>query len=308
MDRHLSRAGLRAEALRGHLAMLAFSGLVAGSFSLGTMIAGEIDPLAVTFARFLIAIAVIGALALATTGIPRSALRAPWRYLVLGLLFGLYFVLMFEGLKTAPAVSAAAVFTLTPVMSAGFGWLFLGQVTTARMAAALALGAAGALWVIFRGDPGALAALEVGRGELVYFWGCVAHAAYTPLVRRLNRGESPVVFSLGMMVAALLLVAVWGRAEIAATDWAGLGPLIWAVLVYLALFASAATFVLLQYATLRLPSAKVMAYTYLTPTWVILWEVGLGRAAPPALVAAGVAFTALALVMLLKDEETPPAA
>jgi drug/metabolite transporter (DMT)-like permease len=285
--------------------MLAFSGLVAGSFSLGTMIANEIDPLAVTFARFLIAIAVIGALALATTGIPRSALRAPWRYLVLGLLFGLYFVLMFEGLKTAPAVSAAAVFTLTPVMSAGFGWLFLRQVTTARMAAALALGAAGALWVIFRADLGALAAFDVGRGEVVYFWGCVAHAAYTPLVRRLNRGENPVVFSLGMMVASLLLVTAWGWAEIAATDWAGLGPFVWATLVYLALFASAATFVLLQYATLRLPSAKVMAYTYLTPSWVILWEIALGRPAPPALVAAGVAFTALALVMLLKDEEAP---
>ena len=39
------------------------------------------------------------------------------------------------------------------------------------------------------------------------------------------------------------------------------------------------TFVLLQFATLRLPSAKVMAYTYLVPSWVILWELALGRAA-----------------------------
>jgi hypothetical protein len=31
---------------------------------------------------------------------------APWRYLVLAGLFAVYFVLMFEGLKTAPAVSA----------------------------------------------------------------------------------------------------------------------------------------------------------------------------------------------------------
>jgi drug/metabolite transporter (DMT)-like permease len=305
VERHLSRAPSRAEALRGHLAMLAFSGLVAGSFSLGTLIANEIDPLAVTFARFAIAIAVIGGLAAATTGVPRSTFRAPWRYLVLGLLFGLYFVLMFEGLKTASAVSAAAVFTLTPVMSAGFGWLFLRQVTTPRMAAALALGAAGALWVIFRADLAALARLDIGRGEVVYLWGCVAHAAYTPLVRRLNRGESATVFSLGMMVAALLLVSAWGWAEIAATDWAGLPAFVWATIVYLALFASAATFVLLQYATLRLPSAKVMAYTYLTPSWVILWEIGLGHGAPPGRVALGVVFTALALMLLLKDDDGP---
>ena len=103
--------------------MLAFSGLVAGSFSLGVMAANEIAPTALNAARFALAAVIIGSVALATTGIPRKAVRAPWRYLVLGGFFGAYFVLMFEGLKTAPAVSAAAVFTLTPVLSAVFGQL-----------------------------------------------------------------------------------------------------------------------------------------------------------------------------------------
>ncbi|MDH3264686.1 MAG: DMT family transporter [Paracoccaceae bacterium] len=290
------------EPAKGHLAMLAFSALVAGSFSLGSMVANDIAPTALTAARFAIAAAVIGTLALATRGIPRAAFAAPWRYLVLGLLFGLYFVLMFEGLKTAPPVSTAAVFTLTPVLSAVFGWLLLRQLTTPRMAFALALGGAGALWVIFRADLAALVRFEIGRGEAIYFWGCVAHALYTPMVRKLNRGESPVVFSLGMMLAALLLVAAYGWADIRATDWAALSPLVWIAILYLAVFASAATFVLLQYAALRLPSAKVMAYTYLTPSWVILWEIALDRGAPPALVTLGVALTALALVLLLKNE------
>jgi drug/metabolite transporter (DMT)-like permease len=287
---------------KGHLAMLAFSALLGGSFSLGSLIANDIAPTALTAARFVIAIAVIGALALATKGIPRAALAAPWRYLALGLLFGLYFVLMFEGLKTAPPVSTAAVFTLTPVMSAGFGWLLLRQVTTPRMALALALGGLGALWVIFRADLAAALRFEIGRGEAIYFWGCIAHALYTPLVRRLNRGESPVVFSLGMMVAALILVAAYGWVEIRATDWAGLPALVWITTIYLGVFASAATFVLLQYAALRLPSAKVMAYTYLVPSWVILWQIALGRGAPPGLIVVGVALTALALVLLIENE------
>ncbi len=290
------------QAARGHLAMLAFSALVAGSFSLGSMAADQIAPTALTAARFLLAIAIIGALALATGGVPRAALRAPWRYLLLGALFGLYFVLMFEGLKTAPPIATAAVFTLTTVMAAGFGWLLLRQVLTPRMALALTIGAAGALWVIFRADLAALLRFEVGRGEVIYFWGCFAHAAYTPMVRKLNRGESPVVFSLGMMVAALVLVAGYGWADIRATEWLALPGIVWITLVYLAVFASAATFVLLQYATLRLPSAKVMAYTHLTPSWVILWELALGRAPPPALVLAGVGLTVVALLLLVKDE------
>lgn len=297
---------------QGHLAMLAFSALVAGSFSLGAQAANDIDPAVMNAARFALAAVVIGTAALATTGLPRSAFRAPWRYVVLGGVFAVYFVLMFEGLKTAPPVSAAAVFTLTPVMAAGFGWLLLHQITTPRMALALSIGAAGALWVIFRADFAALRAFEIGRGEAVYFFGCVAHAVYAPLVRKLNRGEPAVVFTFGMLVAGAVLLTVYAWSDIVATDWAGLPPIVWITLIYIAIFASSMTFVLLQFATLRLPSAKVMAYTYLTPSWVILWEIALGNEAPPALVLGGVGLTMGALWLLLRDEgvgatvATPP--
>ena len=286
---------------RGHLAMLAFSALVGGSFSLGALAAPHVDPAALSAVRFLLAGGLVGAAALATTGLPRSTWVAPWRYLVLGGLLAGYFVLMFQGLKTAAPVPTAAVFTLTPVMAAGFGWLFLRQRLTGRMALALAIGAAGALWVIFRADLGALLALEIGRGEVVYFWGCVAHAAYTPLVRKLNRGETPVAFTFGMMLAGTGMLTLYAWPAIRATDWAALPGIVWVTLVYVAVAASAVTFVLLQYATLRLPAAKVMAYTYLVPSWVILWEIALHGAVPPGLVVAGVALTALALWLLLKE-------
>ena len=294
--------------VQGHLAMLLFSALVAGSFSLGTMVANDIDPTALTAARFVLAAVIIGALAAATGTMTRAAARAPWRYLILGGLFAVYFVLMFEGLKTAPAVSASAVFTLTPIMAGVFGWLFLRQITTPRMALALAIGAAGALWVIFRADLSALLAFEIGRGEAIYFVGCIAHAAYAPLVPKLNRGESPVVFTFGMLIAGFVWLVLLGWSEIAATDWAGLPTRVWVALAYLSVFASSATFVLLQFASLRLPAAKVMAYTYLTPSWVILWEIALGRGAPPAMILGGIGLTVIALALLLRDEESRRAA
>lgn len=297
---HLSRSGLTQSA-RGHLAMLAFSALVAGSFSLGVLAAPHIDPGALSVVRFVLAGVLVGAAAQATTGIPWQAFRAPWRYVVLGGLLASYFVLMFEGLKTAPPVSAAAVFTLTPLMAAGFGWLTLRQGLTGRMVLALAIGGLGALWVIFRADLGALMAFEIGRGEAIYFLGCVAHAAYAPLVRKLNRGEPAVVFTFGMMLAGTLLLALYAWPAVLATDWAALPGIVWITLVYVAVAASALTFVLLQYATLRLPAAKVMAYTYLVPSWVILWEIALHGMVPPGLVLVGVGLTMLALWLLLKE-------
>ena len=290
--------------IRGHLAMLAFSALVAGSFSLGSMASVHIDPAAFNAVRFVIGAVVVAGMVVRLTpgGFQRLHFRAPWRYLLLGGLFGAYFVLMFEGLKTAPPVSAAAVFTLTPIMTAGFGFLLLRQVMTGRMALALAIGAAGALWVIFRADLSALLAFEIGRGEVIYFIGCFAHAAYTPLVRMLNRGEPVLVFTFGTMVGGALVLFGWGWAEVLATDWANLPAIVWVTLGYTAIFASAVSIVLLQFASLRLPASKVMAYTYLTPTWVIGWEFFLGNGLPTVFVLGGVMLTVLALGLLLKDE------
>ncbi|WP_238928697.1 DMT family transporter [Alexandriicola marinus] len=291
-----------ADQLRGHLAMLLFSALVAGSFSLGAMAANEIAPSALNAIRFWLAAVIIAAAVMATGGVPRGAFSAPWRYLVLGGVFGTYFVLMFEGLKTAQPVSAAAVFTLTPLMTALFGWFLLRQRLTGRMALALVIGAIGATWVIFRADLSAMLRFDVGRGEAVYFIGCVSHAIYTPLVRLLNRGESALIFTFGTMLGGAVLVSIWGFPAILATDWLNLPLIVWITIFYVTVFASAATFVLIQYAALRLPSAKVMAYTYLTPSWVILIELGLGRGAPPLLVSLGFATTLVSLVLLLRDD------
>lgn len=287
----------------GHLSMLLFSALVAGSFSLGGMMANDIDPAAFTAVRFCLAAAFVAALAQMRGGFGAGSFRAPWRYAVLGGLFGIYFVLMFEGLKTAPPVSAAAVFTLVPLMAAGFAWVLLRQVLTPRMAGALGIGAVGALWVIFRADISALVAFDVGRGETIYFVGCISHAIYTPMVRRLNQGESAVTFTFGTCLAGGVLLLVYAWPALRTVDWTALPLRVWVTLFYTAFFATACTVVLLQFATLRLPSAKVMAYTYLTPTWVIGWEIALGNGLAPVLILGGVGLTVWALLLLLRDDD-----
>jgi drug/metabolite transporter (DMT)-like permease len=287
---------------QGHAAMLLFSALIAGSFSLGARVGADVAPVALNALRFWVAAALVGGLLLWRGGITRQAARAPWRYLVLGGLYAGYFVLMFEGLKTALPVSAAAVFTLTPILTAGFGWLVLRQRLTGRMSVALALGGGGALWVIFRGDLAALMAFDLGRGEAIYFLGCIAHALYAPLVRRLNRGEPLLVFTFGTLLGGGVILTIYGWEALRATDWAAMPAIVWITLAYVAVFASAVTVLIMQFAMMRLPSAKVMAYTYLTPSWVIGWEVALGGRLPPWNALVGLGLTLAALGLLLRDE------
>ena len=290
------------EQAKGHIAMLGFSLGIAGSFSLGSLAANEIEPVVLTAARFAGTAPLMAVIALLSSGFRCQDADSPWRYAIPGALMALYFVLMFEGLKTATAVSTSAVFTLTPVMAGIFGWLLLRQVTTPRMALALAIGAAGALWVIFKADLNAMLEFKIGKGESIFFIGCIAHALYTPIVRKLNRGESPAVFVFGMSLSGTVFLVVYGWTDIIATDWAALPMIVWITLGYLTVISTTLTFLAVNYATLRLPAAKVMAYTYLTPSWVLLWEGALGHGLPDIAILAGIAATIVALLILLRPE------
>ena len=285
---------------QSHIAMLGFSILIAGSFSLGSMVANDISPIALTAVRFVLAAFIVGSIALFSGSIARKELTASWRYFVLGSTFSLYFILMFEGLKTASPVSAVAVFTLIPAMSCWLGFFILGQMVSGRTLLAVVIGATGSLWVVFRADFLALTMSSVGRGELIYFVGCVAHAFMPILFRGLNRGENPVMVTFGLLVSGALILCLFGAGEIIQTDWKGLPSLVWITIFYVAVFATAVTSVCLQFASMHLPAANVMAYTYLTPTWVLLWEIFLGHDVPPFWIWGGVLLTAVSVIVLLR--------
>ncbi len=287
------------EPAKGHIAMFLFAALVSGSFSLGGMAAPYLDPGAFNAVRFVIAAIAMGMVAYFSGGMEaRHFTTAPWRYVLLGSTMALYFVTMFEALQITDPVSTGAVFTLTPVMSAIFGYMLLRQITTPFNALAIAIGGAGAVWVIFRGDVSAMLGFEVGPGEKLFFFGAAAHAFYAPLVRKLNRGEPVAAFAFGTIVAAMILIAIWAGEDLVRTDWAAMPAIVWITILYTAIGATMMSFLCIQFATLRLPSGKVMAYTYLTPSFVILWEAALGHGWASGVVWLGAAASVLGLALL----------
>ena len=287
------------EAAKGHVAMFLFAALVSGSFSLGGMAAPYLDPGAFNAVRFVIAAIAMGMVAYFSGGMQASHFTtAPWRYVLLGSTMALYFVTMFEALQITDPISTGAVFTLTPVMSAIFGYLLLRQVTTPFNALALAIGGAGAVWVIFRGDVDAILGFEVGPGEKLFFFGAAAHAFYAPLVRKLNRGEPVAAFAFGTIVAAMILIGLWAGKDLVQTDWAAMPAIVWITIFYTAIGATMMSFLCIQFATMRLPSGKVMAYTYLTPSFVILWEAALGHGWAAGVVWLGAGASVLGLALL----------
>jgi drug/metabolite transporter (DMT)-like permease len=195
-------------------------------------------------------------------------------------------------------VATSAVYTLVPLMTAVTARFIVGQKSGPAVVTSLLLAGAGAIWVIFRGDIGALLRFDIGQGELIYFVGCIAYAIYTPLLRRFNRGEPALVLSFWTMAATALWIVLYGLPEILSTDWLHLEPVVWWVVLYLAIGPTAVCFFLIQFASAHLPAAKVIAYGYLVPAFVIVLEGLAGHGWASFSVALGAMVTVLGLVVL----------
>lgn len=291
-------AGERHVVFVAHLAMLAYALIIAGSFSFGALAAPHVPPAVLNVLRFLAATLLMGGVLIATRGTIRIP-PSPWRFLVLGGLMAVYFVLMFVALRITDPVSTGAVFTLIPFMSALFGWLLLRQRTRPAVWLGLLIAAVGALWVIFRGDAARALQFHLGRGEAIFLVGCACQALYAPLVRLLSRGESVLEFTVWTLAGCTLCLAPFAIPQLAETDWVNLGWTVWLAIAYLVVGGTAVSFYLLQYGSMHLPASKLFAYGYLTPSFVIVLEVFLGHGFPPVAIIAGAIITCLGLVVIV---------
>ncbi len=294
-----------ADKLKGHLAMALFALLIAVSFSIGHRAAQHIGPGALNAVRFFFGMIIMGMIAhvSAPAGLSVFRPRRIWRFLVLGALMGVYFITMFMALETTDPVSTGAVFTLMPLMSAGFAFLFLRQTSSLIVLASLMTAAVGAVWVIFRGDAAAIAAFEVGRGEAIFFFGVMGHAAYAPLVKKFNRGEPVTAFTFWTLAGTWGCITIVALPEIFLTSWLSMPPIVWITIAYLAVFTTAGTFFLLQYAAMRIPAGKAIAYGYLTPVFIIMMEgvAGFGWVSLSVLIGAVVIVIGLVILIVAPD-------
>ncbi|MEO3385438.1 DMT family transporter [Mesorhizobium sp. CAU 1741] len=304
MRRNLASSATGRQKLLGHLAMILFTALVSGSYSFGALAAPHVEPGAINAMRFAFGIGVMAAAVAILTKGNFPAPRAPWRYLLLGGLMAVFFITMFMALRLTDPVSTGAVFTLMPLMSAVLGYFLLGQVPRPIVIASLIFAALGSVWVIFGGDVNAILSFDMGRGEMIFFIGVVCHALYSPLVKKLNDEREPLAaFTLWTMTGTGLCIAIYGFNDVLETDWLALPAVVWIAIGYLAIFTSAGTTFLVQYGAMRLPAAKVMAYTYLSPCFIIIYEALLGHGLPSPAVAAGVLVIVLGLVVMAMSRD-----
>ena len=287
----------------GHMAMLLFSLIVSGSFVLGSIIANLISPDLVTFLRFLIAFIAIAILILYQSKFCFLKYLSIGRSLILGALISIYFITMFEGLKTASSTSMAVVFTLTPLLAGFFDLIFSNRVMSRKVWITVVVAAIGALWIIFDGNIQNFINFKVGYGEKLFFIGCICHALYAALIPKFNNGEPAIIQTFGTLISGIIILGLFSNKEIIYYSWIDFPVIVLLTILYLAIFATAASFFLIQYSAVRLSSIKVMAYTYAVPIWVVLLQIIFLQQLPNTITFVGAFVILVSLLILLFNDE-----
>lgn len=256
-----------------HIGMLLWAVLIAASFFAAAQVSQAIDPVLLTGLRLLFSALMFVPLLLLKGSTPMTlgGLRA---HAVLGLLLALYFGSLFEALRHTSAVNTGTLFTLVPLLTLLFEGVLLPQTSLKHRLLPMLVAAAGAVLLIFKGSgPNALPSLYA---MTVYGVGCLAMALYSPLSQRFKaghlKGRSPAAMTFwNMLFGALFLFVLcgfnggWRSATLLSAH-----DFLW--LIYLALFATLATFWLLHRAIGVIAPSTVISYIYLSTLFLTLFH------------------------------------
>jgi drug/metabolite transporter (DMT)-like permease len=293
-----------------HVGMLLWALLIAASFSAAAQVSQAIDPILLTGLRLLFCALVFLPLLLFKGDTAMTA-RGLFGHAVLGLLLAVYFGSLFEALRYTSAVNTGTMFTLVPLLTLLFEAVLMPDSHLKQRVLPMLIAAAGAVLLVLKGaGPGELPSLYAVS---VYSVGCLAMALYSPLSQRLKtrslKGRGPVGMTFwNMLFGALFLLTFCGFSG----GWRSASLLTvsdfwW--LIYLAVFATLATFWLLHRAIGVIAPSSVISYIYLSTLFLTLFHWFWLRQSPLSLEIIGALLVGVGMwALLMSSRRGVPAA
>lgn len=220
--------------------LLMFTALFwAGNSIVGRAARDLVPPAALSFWRWILALALLLPLAWPHLRRDWPVLRARWPVmLVLGTLgIGAFNTMLYTGLQTTTALNAMLLQSAQPALILIAGGLLMRDRTTPRQVAGVLVSLAGVLVVIGRGDIGVLVGLRLNAGDAIIAVAVLLWAIYSVVLRR-RPPVHPLSFlaasiMIGIMVIAPVYAAeLWSGRRIAASLESGLA------IAYVSIFPS----------------------------------------------------------------------
>jgi drug/metabolite transporter (DMT)-like permease len=268
-----------------------------GNWIAGRALAGLVPPVALTFWRWAIALALIAPLVAPRLWEQRLLLAREWKAIVLlGLLGGgLHNVLQYWGLRYTSATNGAILNSLTPILIIVLGAALLRDPFPRAAAAGASVSLAGALAILTRLDLQALFSFRINAGDLLVIASLFMLAGYTLALRWRPQGLDALSFLACFALVAEVPVGAAYLAEHASGARMVLNPLSLIGLLYVAVFPALLAYHFWNLGVAAVGAARAGVFMHLMPFFGAAMGVaflgerfGLHHALGMALIIAGV--------------------
>lgn len=205
----------------------------------GRMAIGQVSPMVVTSLRWLVVVAVLGAVAHRQIVAEWDALKRHWRPILLMGTFGftLFNGVFYEAAHYTSAVNIGIVQGAMPVIVLVGSYLAYRTPVRPLQCVGLVVTLAGVVVVVSRGDLAVLRHLDFNAGDLAMGAASILYGGYTVALKS-RPPIRPLAFFLGVAIAAFLTSLPLMALEIALGGAFWPTPEGWALIVAIALFPS----------------------------------------------------------------------
>lgn len=241
--------------------------------------ADVIAPHMLAFWRWLVAGALLGALASREIAAGRDAIAREWRhYLVLGAL-GMWIcgAFVYIGGRTTPATNISLIYALSPVLIAVLSTAMLGERLGAAQAAGIGISLAGFFHIVLKGQWGDLSSVQLTPGDWWIAIAAVSWAAYTLLLKRWPSAFGPTarlaLIAAGGVVVLLPFTVIEAVVTPMAFSWRAVG-----YVLATALFPAFGAYLSYSFMLRELGASRVGVVLYMGPiyaavmAWLVLGE------------------------------------
>lgn len=187
--------------------------------------------------------------------------------LLLCALFGasLNQILFFQGLSMTSAISSSVIMTANPVIVLVFSAILLRERITWVKILGIALGLAGALWLVARNG------LDFSNssfiGDLLVLMNATSYGIYLVLVKPLMHKYHPMTIMKWAFLLANIIVIPVGWQELMTIDWSALPSVAWYSVLYVVLGTTVLAYILNALALKHVNPSLVGTYIYVQPVF-----------------------------------------
>jgi drug/metabolite transporter (DMT)-like permease len=296
----------------GTAALLALPPLFwAGNAVAARLLVGEVPPVALSLARWVIAFVLLLPFAGPAVWRHRAALARHWRILLLigPLGVGAYNTLQYIALQTSTPMATSLIASSSPVFILALGAAVFGERARPAQWLGAALSIVGVVLVMARGDLAHLAQLAFVPGDLIMLVANLTWTLYTWLLRK-HRPDLPFApLLLVQMAIGIAAIAPFAALEAAVAPariaWSGE---VAAAMVYMAVFPSLLAYWCWDVGVRRVGAVIPVYFANLTPVFAALLSMWLLADSPRAYHAAALLLIIGGIHLASRPSRQAPAA